>query len=122
MLRALPASQHVLSSQMRTLPTRFLMALLLSPAAITALPRGADTQPATAASGVVQSVIAPTNALLNTLKVANFPGGVVRRGVNALGDAPDLTFLPSSAPCPQNGGAGDAGSCVHQSQRFEMSS
>ena len=50
--------------------------------------------------------------MLRTLKVTDFPGGIVRRGVNALGDAPDLTFVPSSAACPQNGGAGNVGSCV----------
>ena len=88
----------------------FPTTLLLCTVALIALPRGADTQPAPNAA--VQSLIAPTNALLKTSGIADFSSGIVRRGVNAPGDAPDLTFVPSSAACPQNGGAGDVGSCV----------
>ena len=95
---------------MSTHVIRFPTTLLLCTAALIALPRGADTQPAPNAA--VQSFIAPTNALLKTLGTADFSSGIVRRGVNAPGDAPDLTFVPSSAACPQNGGAGDVGSCV----------
>ena len=91
---------------------RFLIALVLAIGVATALPQGADAQPTPMPQGIVQRVAAPTNALLKTLGIANFSGGIVRQGVSALGDAPDLTFVPSNAPCPQNGGAGDVGSCV----------
>lgn len=91
---------------------RFLIGALLLLAAIGGVSRSADTQPAPGGKGTVQSVVAPTNALLKTLRTADFPGGIVRRGVSALGDAPDLTFVPSKDACPQSGGGGDVGSCV----------
>ena len=91
---------------------RFLIAPLLLLAAIGGVSRSADTQPAPNGKGAVQNVVAPTNALLKTLRTADFPGGIERRGVSALGDAPDLTFVPSKDACPQSGGAGDVGSCV----------
>jgi hypothetical protein len=91
---------------------RVLIMLSLPLAALTSRAGSAVSQPAPMPAGAVQSVTVSTNALLETLGVANFPGGIVRRGVTALGDAPDLTFVPDDATCPQNGGAGDVGSCV----------
>lgn len=96
---------------MNPLSMRVFLALSLLLTALIVSPHHADTQPALPA-GVVQNVVAPTTAVLETLGVTNFSGGIVRRGVNELGDAPDLTFVPSKDTCPQNGGAGDVGSCV----------
>ena len=81
---------------------------------ITASPaaaQGAGKQPSSIPAGTAPR-FAATNAQLAALGAANVAAVVLRQGVGAPGDAPQLAFVSSRAPCPQNGGKGDQGSCV----------
>ena len=82
------------ASEMSRLPIRLLMALFLAFTALTTCPQSARTQPAQCLPLLFRASLSQRSAA-QTLAVANFPAGVVRRGVNVLGDAPDLTFVPS---------------------------